>query len=148
VIGGALAVLAVLAVPVVWVAVLLVSDARHNRRIRAQPNRTVAGIRRRLELERAEAEATNAPTEVLPAIQPASADEPTVPLRPVLPMRTRPYAKRSAPNHRPPPPRPPADLMACVLDGLRNLPERPPPLPSWPPADPDAKSPPARASGG
>ncbi|MER6793966.1 hypothetical protein, partial [Amycolatopsis mediterranei] len=89
--GAALVVLVVLAVAVVWVAVLLASDARHNRQIRAQPNRTVAGIRRRLELERAEADAANAPTEVLPALQPAPGDAPTVPVRPVLPKRPRPY---------------------------------------------------------
>ena len=54
--GGALAVLVVMAVPLVWIVVLLISDARHNRRVRAEPERTVAGIRERLEREQAEAD--------------------------------------------------------------------------------------------
>ncbi|MBE1500930.1 hypothetical protein H4696_008030 [Amycolatopsis lexingtonensis] len=136
--GGALAVLVVMAVPVVWVLVVLISDAWHNRRVRAQPNRTVDGIRERLAREQAAADFASAPTEVLPRIQPAPADEPTVELPPVLPKRTRPYVGKPTPYPRRPLSSPPADLAARVLQGLRNLPDRPPPPPSWPPGDPDS----------
>jgi hypothetical protein len=119
--GGALAVLIVMAVPLVWVVVLLASDRRHNRRVRSRPERTVAGIRERVKGERAEAEAASAPTEVLPRIQPALADEATEPLPPVLPKRLRPYAQRPTPYPRKPHQRPEAELAQRVLDGLRNL---------------------------
>ncbi len=98
--GGVLAVFVVMAVPVVWVLVVLVSDAWHNRRVRAQPERTVDGIRERLEREQAEADFASAPTEVLPRIQPAPADESTVELPPILPKRTRPYVQRPRPHPR------------------------------------------------
>lgn len=121
--GGALAVLVVIAVPLVCVVVLLVSDTRHNRRVRARPERTVAGIRERVKGERAEADAASAPTEVLPRIQPAPADEPTQPLPPVLPKRSRPDAQRPTPYPRKPHQRPEAELAQRVLDGLQNLPK-------------------------
>lgn len=119
--GGVLAVLVVMAVPVVLVVVLLVSDARHNRRVRSQPERTAAGIRQRVTRENAEADAASAPTEVLPRTAPAPTDEPTVELPPVLPKRTRPYAQRPRPYPRRPLSSPPADLAARVLQGLRDL---------------------------
>lgn len=119
--GGVLAVFVVMAVPVVWVLVVLVSDAWHNRRVRAQPERTVDGIRERLEREQAEADFASAPTEVLPRIQPAPADESTVELPPILPKRTRPYVQRPRPHPRRSLSPPPPDLVARVLDGLRNL---------------------------
>lgn len=140
--GGVLAVLVVMAVPVVWVLLVLISDAWHNRRVRARPERTVAGIRGRIKRENAEADFANAPTEVLPVIQPAWADEPTVELPPVLPKRTRPYVDKPTPYRRRPLSPPPAELAARVLQGLRNLPNRPPP-PSWPSGDPDSPCPPA-----
>jgi hypothetical protein len=136
--GGALAVLVVMAVPLVWVLVLLVSGARHNRRVRARPDRTVDGIRERLEREQAAADFASALTEVLPRIEPASADEPTVELPPVLPKRPRPYVQRPTPYARQPNASPNPDLMARVLHGLRNLPDRPSAPPSWPSGDPDA----------
>ena len=123
-------------VPVICVAVLLVGDARHNRRVRARPERTVAGIRQRVEAERAEVEAASAPTQVLPRIQPAPADEPTQPLPPVLPKRSRPNGQRPTPYYRKPHQRLDAELAERVLDGLRNLPDRPP-------AESDSKHPPA-----
>ncbi|WP_284742805.1 hypothetical protein [Amycolatopsis sp. RTGN1] len=119
--GGVLAVLVVMAVPVALIIVLLVSNARHNRRVRSQPERTVAGIRGRVTHENAEAEAANAPTEVLPVIQPAPADEPTVKLPPVLPKRTRPYVGKPTPYPRRSLSSPPADIAARVLQGLRDL---------------------------
>ncbi|AEK40657.1 hypothetical protein [Amycolatopsis mediterranei] len=134
--GGALTVLVVMAVPVVWIVVLLISDARHNRRVRARPERTVDGIRERVEREQAAADFASAPTEVFPAIQPAPADELTVELPPVLPKRPRPYVQRPTPYPRQPNRSPDPDLVARVLDGLRNLPDRPPP--SWPSGDPDS----------
>jgi hypothetical protein len=119
--GWALLVLVVMAIPVVWVIGIIVSDARHNRRVRANPDRTVNGIRQRVRREQAAAEAMDAPTEVLPVIQLAPADEPTVELPPVLPKRTRPSAERPRSNpHRLRQP-PPADLAARVLQGLRDL---------------------------
>lgn len=36
--GWALAVLVVMAVPIVWAVGLIVSDARHNRRVRSDPD--------------------------------------------------------------------------------------------------------------
>jgi hypothetical protein len=119
--GEALAVLVVMAVLLVCVVVLLVSDARHNRRVRARPERTVAGIRERVKGERADADAASAPTEVLPRIQPAPADEPTEQLPPALPKRSRPYAQRPTPYPRKPHQRPEAELARRVLEGLRNL---------------------------
>jgi hypothetical protein len=119
--GGALAVLVVMAVLLVCVVVLLVSDARHNRRVRSRPERTVAGIRERVKGERADADAASARTVVLPRIQPALADEPTEPLRPVLPKRSRPYPQRPTPYPRKPHQRPEAELARRVLEGLRNL---------------------------
>jgi hypothetical protein len=141
--GGALAVLVVMAVPLAWVLVLLVSDARHNQRVRARPDRTVDGIRERLAQEQVAADVASTPTEVLPRIQPASADEPTVELPPVLPKRPRPYVQRPTPYPRQPNASPDAQLMARVLHGLRTLPDRPSAPPSWPSGDPDAPSPPA-----
>ncbi|MGW4059720.1 hypothetical protein ACWEGE_15650 [Amycolatopsis sp. NPDC004747] len=134
--GEVLAVLVVMTVPVTCVAVLLVGDARHNRRVRARPEHTVAGIRKRVEAERAEAEAASAPTQVLPRIQPASPDEPTQPLPPVLPKRSRPGGQRPTPYPRKPHQRPDTELVERVLHGLRNLPDRPP-------AESDSKDPPA-----
>ncbi|MEU4517359.1 hypothetical protein AB0F52_01420 [Amycolatopsis sp. NPDC024027] len=119
--AGVLAVLVVIAIPVVLVIVLLVSDARHNRRVRSQPERTVAGIRGRVKRENAAAEAANAPTEVLPVIQPAPADKATVELPPLLPKRTRPYVGKPKPYPRHSLSSPPADLAARVLQGLRDL---------------------------
>jgi hypothetical protein len=125
-------VLAVIAVPVVSVICLSVADARHNRRIRASPSRSVDGIRERVEREHAEQAAANAQTEVLPVIQPASDDEPTVRLPPVArSKRSRCYAQRPDP-----------ELMWRVLDGLRKLPDASPPRtkppePDWPHPDPD-----------
>ena len=119
--GGVLAVLVVMAIPLVWAIVLVVSDSRHNRRVRARPERTVAGIRERVKDERAEADTASAPTEVLPRIQPAAADEPTKPLLPVLPTRPRPHAQRPTPYPRTPRQQPETELVQRVLDGLRNL---------------------------
>ncbi|MFI5588144.1 hypothetical protein ACIA5G_24035 [Amycolatopsis sp. NPDC051758] len=110
-----------MAVPLVWVMVLLVGDWRHNRRIRARPERTVVGIRQRVQGERARADAADAPTEVLPRIQPAPADESTERLPPVLPKRTRPYVDQLTPNPRTPLARPETELMQRVLDGLHHL---------------------------
>lgn len=138
--GGVLAVLVIMAIPVVLVVVLLVSDARHNRRVRSRPERTVAGIRRRVKHENAEAEAASAPTEVLPRIQLAPADEPTVPLPQVLPKRPRRYVQRPTPYPRRPRSSPPAELAARVLQGLRDLPDLP--RAPWPDSDPGTKSPP------
>ena len=70
--GWGVFILAVMAVPVVLVAVVCVADARDNRRVRDDPNTSVKGIRRRLAREQAEAELANRPTEVLPRIQPPS----------------------------------------------------------------------------
>jgi len=136
-------VLAVIAVPVVLVIYLSVADARHNRRIRASPSRSVDGIRERVEREHAE-QAASASTEVLPVIEPIPDDEPTVRLRPaLLPKRSRRYVQRPPhPYPRRPLPQPPTDLMARVLRGLRDLPDDSPPAP-WPDSDPDTKSPPA-----
>ncbi|MEV5719371.1 hypothetical protein AB0L41_36265 [Amycolatopsis mediterranei] len=134
--------LVVLAVPLVWVLVVLISDARHNRRVRAQPERTVDGIRERLEREQAEVDFASAPTEVLPAVQPAPADEPTQPLPRMLPKRPRRYVQQPTPQPRQPKSSPDPDLMARVLHGLRQLPDRPPSPPSWPQGDPDCQSPP------
>jgi hypothetical protein len=140
--GGVLAVLVVMAVPVVLIIALLVGDARHNRRVRSRPERTVAGIRGRVKHENAEADAANAPTEVLPVIQPAPADEPTEPLPTVVPKRPRPYVGKPAPYPRRSLSSPPTDLMARVLRRLRDLPDDSPRLP-WPDSDPDTTSPPA-----
>ncbi len=118
--GGVLAVLVVVAMPVVLVVVLLVSDAKHNRRVRARPERTVAGIRARVRGERAEDEAASASTQVLPRIPPLD-DEPTEPLPIVLPKRSRPYVQRPTPYPRRPQVWPKGELMQRVLDGLRNL---------------------------
>ena len=91
----------VMAVPLVCVVVLLVGDARHNRRVRANPERTVAGIRQRLKAEQAEAKAASAPTEVLPRIQLAPADELTGCPQPLaLSKRPRAYRRRPSPYPR------------------------------------------------
>ncbi|WP_177328709.1 hypothetical protein [Amycolatopsis australiensis] len=137
--------LVVLAVPVVAAVALSLADYRYNRRVRALPSRTVAGIQARVARERAEAEAANASTEVLPRIQPTPADQPTQLLPRVLPKRPRRYVSSQRG------PRPPARfaapdpaLMQRVLEVLRQLPEEPPARPSrWPGSDPDTESPPA-----
>src|SRR4051812_44914487 len=110
-----------MAIPLVWVLVLLVSDRRYNRRVRSRPERTVAGIRERVKGERADADVAGAPTEVLPRVQPAPADEPPEQLPPALPKRSRPHAQRPTPYPRKPHQRPDAGLARRVLDGLRNL---------------------------
>ncbi len=139
--GGALAVLVVMAVPLVWIVVLLMGDARYNRRVHSRPERTVAGIRDRVKSERAAVDAASAPTEVLPRIQPAPADEPTEPLPPVLPKRSRLDGQRPTPYPRKPHQRPDGELARRVLDGLRQLSDEPPPPraePHWPCPDLDA----------
>ncbi|WP_410669451.1 hypothetical protein [Amycolatopsis sp. cmx-4-68] len=142
--GWALCILVVIAVLAVAVVVLSLADYRYNRRVRARPSRTVAGIRARVIRERAEAEAANAPTEVLPRIQPAPAEQPTDRLPHVtLPKRPRRYVQAQRG------PRPPARfvvpdraVMQRVLEGLRQLPDEPPSPPlRWPGADPDTKRP-------
>jgi hypothetical protein len=127
--AGVLGVLATMAVPLVWVAALLVNTALHNRRVRADHGRTVAGIRDRIALEQAESEASSASTEVLPRIEPALVDEPTVRLQPIT--RPRPYIRLRAPE---------PDLMNRVLHGLRRLPAEPS-CTEWSRVEPDEERP-------
>lgn len=136
---GVLAVLATLASPIVLVVAHILRDAQHNRQIQRSP-RSVANIQRRVTHERAETEAANAPTEVLPVIQPTSTTEHTEVLPPVLPPRPRPYDGHIEVPPRPPTtPRPDPEVMARVLYGLRVLPTQPPrtPAPLRPSDGPD-----------
>ena len=140
--GWAVCILVVLAVLAVAALVLSLADYRYNRHIRARPSRTVAGIRARVTRERAEAEASDAPTEVLPAIQPALADQPTDRLPRVgLPKRPRRYVQVQRGLR--PPARfvvPDRAVMQRVLEGLRRLPNEPT-SPIWPDGKPDATKP-------
>ncbi len=140
---GVLVVLACLALPVVLVVAHIVRDARHNRQIQRSPS-SVASIRFRVARERAEAEAANAPTEVLPVIHPAATTEPIEILPPVLPHRPRPYVARpEVPTSRPPK-EPDPEVVARVLYGLRRLPTQPsrPPAPPWSTDAPTERRPP------
>lgn len=136
-------VLTVMAVPVLLVVGLCVTDYRHNRRIRTQPGRTVESIRQRLERERADEAAAGALTEVIPTTQPTLKDDPTDRMSPVdLPKRHRRYVQQPLRSPSRPPSAPPeGELMHRVLEGLRKLPEeRPGPAYLWPGADPDLKA--------
>ncbi|MEV4049591.1 hypothetical protein AB0J55_00225 [Amycolatopsis sp. NPDC049688] len=117
---GVLVVLACLASPMLLVAAHIRRDITHNRQIQRSPN-SVANIRRKVAAERAEADAANAPTEVLPVIHPATAKEPTDVL-PAVPLpRQHPYGSPAEiPPH--PLPQPDTEVMARVLYGLHHLP--------------------------
>jgi hypothetical protein len=136
---GVLVVLACLASPIVLVVAHILRDVQHNRRIQRSPS-SVASIRRRVARERAETEAANAPTDVLPVIHPAPATEPTEVMLPVHPPRPRPYVGRTEAPPRRPPNQPAPQVMARVLRGLRRLPTQPAEAPTspWPNADPDS----------
>ncbi|GHG29942.1 MULTISPECIES: hypothetical protein [Amycolatopsis] len=121
---GVLAVLACLALPIALAVALIVHDARHNRHIQRSPT-SVASIRSRVARERAEVEAADAPTEVLPVIHPALDMEPTEVLPLVLPPRPRPYVGRAEAAPRCSSERPDPEVVVRVLRGLRRFPARP-----------------------
>lgn len=114
--GWVLMILVVMAIPVVLVLALIIGDVRHNRRVRADPGRTVTGIRDRIALERAATDRNGTPT--VPAVQRSPSDEP----RP-----TTPPARSRRPLE-------PPDLVVAqrVLDALHRLPTQPGKTPQWP----------------
>ncbi|WP_329051219.1 hypothetical protein OG738_03760 [Amycolatopsis sp. NBC_01488] len=128
--GLGLAALVVVAVPLIAVAVWVIRELRSAQRRRRflakHRNRSVAGIRERVERERAEERAAQADTEVFPVVMPD--DVPTTVLPtvrpeppPVMPQRVRRYVRRPSPRPRKPLPRPETELMQRILDGLKRL---------------------------